>query len=287
MDTTYELLDAGDGARLERFGAVATVRPAPAARASRLAPPDAWTAADAVYHPGDRGKGGAWEARGTLPDPWAVRSAGLRMRLRLAPSGQVGLFPEQEALRERIGALLHAQAAALGEPPRVLNLFAYTGGTTLAAAAAGARVAHVDAARGVVSWARENAALNALDSAPIRWIADDARRFVTREARRGRRYDAVLLDPPTFGRGTKGESWKIERDLPGLLEACASLLSGPQSLLLLTAHTTGWRAGRLSRSLRDAFSRLPIRVESGTMELAAVSGARLPAGCWAIARPGG
>ena len=250
MPDDYELLDLDDGLKLERFGAAVVVRPAPAARGPRVLDAPAWGRAAAEYT--RRENRGEWRFRAPLPDPWVVRSAGLQYVLKATPSGQVGFFPEQTFLRERI-------VRRLDPGCRVLDLFGYTGGSTLAAAAAGAAVTHVDSARGVVRWARENAERNDLGGAPIRWIVDDAARFVAREARRGTTYDAVVLDPPSFGRGPKGEVWKIEKDLGALLAACRRNDMKPRKL---HSDCEAWLSAQVYpgnvRQLRNLMERLAI-----------------------------
>ena len=278
MDDDYELLDLDDGRKLERFGTVTVARPAPAARGPHRAERSLWESADGWY------ADGAWSFRRDPPDPWIVESAGVRLALEPRPSGQVGLFPEQEGRRRRMAENLRG---ATGEPPRVLDLFAYTGGSTLVAAAAGAAVTHVDAARGITETARRNAALNGLEKAPIRWITDDVARFVARELRRRSRYDAIVLDPPTFGRGPQGEVWKIEKHLDDLLRECAELLSDRARFVALTAHTESWTAEGLAGRLDRALTGRGGVTESGALRLEAASGATLPAGLFAWRDLGG
>jgi 23S rRNA (cytosine1962-C5)-methyltransferase len=250
--TDHELLDLGDGRQLERFGTVVLDRPCPAAAWHTVRDPAAWVAADARF---DRqGDGvGAWTTIGEALAPWQVELVGLAFELRLTDSGQVGVFPEQiptwQWLRNRATS---ADRTASDRPPEVLNLFAYTGGSTLAAAAGGARVVHVDAARSAVAWARRNAELGSLGEAPIRWIADDALDFVRRERRRGRRYDGVVLDPPSYGHGAGGRAWHLEADLPELLEACVALLAPGPAFLVLSVHTPKFGPDRLADQLRLA-----------------------------------
>lgn len=231
----YELLDFGDGRKLERFGSWIIDRPAPVAASASVTTPDAWRSAHARF---DRltEQQGRWNGRDRLPTCWTVRHGAVHFLLRPTPFGQVGLFPEQAENWEWIGR----QVGRAGRPLQILNLFAYTGGSTLAAAAAGAGVTHIDAARNVVQWARDNAHASQLDDAPIRWIAEDARKFAQRESRRGRSYDAVILDPPSYGHGPKSEVWKLEEHLPQLLETCARLTLDRLAFLLLTCHTPGF-----------------------------------------------
>lgn len=278
----YELLDFGRGAKLERFGAVTTVRPAPGATGERGLDASAW-AADAEYARAASGAG-EWRLRRGLPDPWFVRAGETEFLLAPTPSGGVGWFPEQQPLRERVAGRMRAAAQQTpgGTPgPRVLDLFGHTGGSAMAAAAAGAEVTMVDGARGTIGWARRNFERNGLAGAPIRSIAEDAVRFVEREARRGARYDAVVLDPPSFGRGPAGRTWKIERDLDGLLRSCVGLLAPEPLFLLVTAHTERWRMGDLAERLDAAAAGRPGQTGCGDLALRAPDGRRLRAGIFA------
>jgi 23S rRNA (cytosine1962-C5)-methyltransferase len=273
VDDGYQLLDAGDGRRLERFGGVVADRPAPSALEPRR-DPDAWRSADLVF---SRATG--WTGRNP-DDPWTVRLEGLTFELRATESGQLGLFPEQAPnwrwLRDQI--IMRGP----GEPNRpVLNLFGYTGAATLAMASAGASVAHVDGSRPAVGWARRNALLSGLADRPVRWLVDDAEAFVARERRRGRRYRGVVLDPPSYGHGAGGHAWRLEERLAPLLEACVALSAGTPDFALLTAHTAGFGAERLAEQLAVALGRQAADVESGEMVLVALSGARLALGAFA------
>lgn len=263
-DGRHELLDAGAGRRLERFGAVVVDRPAPQLTDPPRLGWDSWAAADGRF---DKDTG--WRWRQPPPDDWTIDLDEVALELRPAESGQVGIFPEHADhwrwLRER------ASGAA------VLNLFAYTGATTIALAKAGAAVAHVDAARTAVAWARRNAARNGLRDAPIRWLTDDAAAFADRERRRGRTYGGIVLDPPTYGHGPSGRAWRMEADLPALLDACVDTLEGP-GFVLLTSHTPTFGEDRLAVLLERSMGH---GVEAGTMELVATSGIRLPAGAYA------
>jgi len=242
----YQLLDFGHGRKLERFGAHVIDRPAPAADMIEPATPAAWKKATLRFRR-ERGNDGAWHATGELPEKWSIHHDGCQLELRPTPFGHVGLFPEQAACWDWITR----RVARARSAPRVLNLFAYTGGSTLAAAAAGAEVVHVDAAKNVVAWARRNAQQSALDAAPIRWIVEDATAFVRREVRRGNRYDALVLDPPSYGHGPKAESWKIERHLPPLLVACRDVLAERPAFILLTCHSPGFGPAELEALLAD------------------------------------
>ena len=276
----YALLDSGNGRKLERFGAYVLTRPCAQAIWRPRLPPAEWEAAHAAF---DRESGNRWHSRERLPDEWNVEVDALRFRLSGTDFGHLGIFPEQRESWRWIGERVQAaRGAAAQEPVRVLNLFAYSGGSTLAAARAGAEVCHLDASAGMVEWARANAALNALEQAPIRWIVDDAHKFLARELRRGRRYEGIILDPPSFGRGAKGEVYKIERDLPQTLDLCRQLFSAAPRFLLLSAHTPGITPVALENLLAERFKDVPGRLASGEMVLAGAAGVRpLPSGCMA------
>lgn len=276
----YALLDSGDGRKLERFGAHVLARPCAQAVWRPRLPPAEWETAHASF---DRESGNRWRGREALPPHWTIEVDGLRFRLGGTDFGHLGIFPEQRESWRWIGKLVQAARAAAGEEPvRVLNLFAYSGGATLAAARAGAEVCHLDASAGMVEWARANAALNALEQAPVRWIVDDVHKFLTREIRRGRRYEGIILDPPSFGRGAQGEVYKIERDLPRTLDLCRQLLSAAPRFLLLSAHTPGITPVVLENLLAERLEELPGQIEGGEMLLAGAEGVRpLPSGCLA------
>ena len=230
----YRLIDTKSGERLERWGNVTLIRPDP--QVIWQTPPltDLWNHADGHYHRSKSG-GGQWEYRKKPPESWQIRYRDLTFIVRPTGFKHTGLFPEQAVnwdwMTEKI--------RSAGRPVRVLNLFAYTGGATLACAAAGAEVCHVDAAKGMVQWARENAAASGLTEKPIRWIVDDCEKFIRREARRGKTYDAIIMDPPSYGRGPGGEIWKLENCIYPLVEACLDVLSPVPLFFLLNSYTTG------------------------------------------------
>ena len=267
------LVDAGGLRRLERLGERLVDRPAPAATDWRLAV-DAWSGADLRF---DVGPG--WSGGPAATSPWLVHVAGLELELRPSAAGGVGLYPEHAANVAWLERQVRATATARGAQPMVLNLFAHTGLLTLVAARAGASVAHVDAARSTVAWARRNAERNDLADRPIRWLVDDAMAFVAREARRGRRYDGIVLDPPTFGRAGRRE-WRLEAALPDLVAACAEV-AAQDAFVLLTAHTTGLEGDALQRIVAGSFSTVGRRLETVELALEAESGARLASG-WAV-----
>lgn len=282
---SYALLDSGRGRKLERVGPYLLDRQAAQAHWRPRLGPDEWKRADAVHVRSDTG-GGHWEERRKLPERWDVELEGVRAHVKLTPFGHLGLFAEHAGhwpwLRNALGAAVRARGSV-----EVLNLFAYTGAPSVACAQAGARVTHVDAARGIVDWARENAALNGLAEAPIRWIVEDCGVFLQRELRRGRRYDALILDPPSFGRGARGEVFKIENDLESLLDLCVELTGPNPACVLFTCHTPGFSPLVLENLLAERLGR-ELAVESGEMTIGEAEGGRsLPAGSYSrwSARP--
>jgi 23S rRNA (cytosine1962-C5)-methyltransferase len=322
----YQLLDFGDGRRLERFGDIVLDRPCPAAEAFGRADPDRWTTADARFE-GRENEKGRWTDRRELPERWTVSHGPLRFELKRTDFGHLGLFPEQienwqwimrtlstpptnlrsvpgegqgeGAVQKEEGRRLKgdegsgfrvqgsetrvrpSSLAPRPSPlaPKVLNLFAYTGGSTLAAAAAGAEVVHVDAAENVVAWAHRNAELSGLAQSPIRWIAEDAVKFVRRELKRGNRYDAVVLDPPSYGHGPRGEVWRLSKHLPRLLAMCGELTAGRPQFMLLTCHTPGYDAEVLSEMVKGQFLGTPAGwMKAGPLSLRSADGRQLPSG---------
>jgi 23S rRNA (cytosine1962-C5)-methyltransferase len=278
----YELLDSGSFQKLERFGSVTLSRPCAQAVWQPTLPRSIWQKATATFF---RDGGNQWRGREHLPESWSIQVDGSRFQLSSTDFGHLGIFPEQRQQWQHIRERCTAYARQHGTPARVLNLFAYSGGSTLAAAHAGAEVCHVDASKGMVEWARQNAALNDLESAPIRWIVDDVTKFLVRELRRDRRYDLLILDPPSYGRGARGEVFKIEQHLPALLRLLASLLSERPLGLLLSCHTPELTPISLRHLLSQAMP-TPGILEQGEMLLA---GARsvlpVPSGsyCWWLA----
>lgn len=230
----YECIDTGDGDKLERWGDVVLRRPDPQIIWPIRKETAAWKQADAHYHRSSSG-GGQWEMKRELPDRWVIGYD--RLRFYIKPTGfkHTGLFPEQ-AVNWR---WMMDKIAAAGRPVKVLNLFAYTGGASVACASAGAEVCHVDASKGVVQWAKENLQLSGLGQRPVRFITDDVFKFVQREERRGNKYDAIIMDPPSYGRGPSGETWKLETNLYPFVEFCVQLLSDKPLFFLINSYTTG------------------------------------------------
>jgi len=239
----YELLDSGEDKKLERFGEYVLVRPEPQARWAAALPAGRWQAANGEYVKAGSGPRGQWKFRKPIPARWGMRRENLKFWVQAAPSGHVGVFPDQACHWDWIAEVTRRAA----RPVKALSLFGHTGLATLTAAAAGAEVTHVDASRKAVAWARENQSLSGLSERPIRRIVEDALTFVRREARRGNRYDAMMLDPPKFGRGPDGEMWKLEESLPELLAACGKVLSASPVFILLNVYTTVLTQGRIEK----------------------------------------
>ncbi|MDA7951483.1 MAG: class I SAM-dependent methyltransferase [Pirellulaceae bacterium] len=274
----YELIDFGDGRKLERFGDYRLDRYSPAAEGFSRQKESVWQQADSYYRREEGGQG-RWHNERRLPSTWPLSFGKLTFLLKKTDFGHLGLFPEQLTNWQWIYQTLLTFREQEKRPARVLNLFAYTGGSTLAAALAGAEVTHVDGAKNVVTWARENSKLSALADAPIRWLTEDCTKFVARERRRGNRYDAIILDPPTYGHGPKGQPWKIEEHLSPLLENLGAILSTKVALFLLT-----WHSKTISRrSLNDQLTKtIPLdRFQQPTfspLQIPSRYGAALPSG---------
>jgi 23S rRNA (cytosine1962-C5)-methyltransferase len=277
INTGYQLLDSGNGHKLERVGGYLLVRPSPQAVWSPSLPAKRWDEADAVYIRSSTG-GGKWDFRRRLPEKWEIEYGGYRFIVKPTGFGHLGIFPEQRECWEWIFEKIRTTNRDIA----VLNLFAYTGGSTLASASAEASVCHVDASKGIVDWAKENAALSGLSGAPIRWIVDDAQKFIGKEIRRGKKYDAIILDPPSFGRGAKGEVWKIEDDITKLLKQCRELLSDKPLFLLLSCHSPGFTPLILQNLLSEMMKNTHGEVTSAEMTvIGAESGKPLPSGSYA------
>ena len=245
----YELLDCGSGEKLERWGDKLLVRPDPQAIWNTPRHHHGWKRPDGRYLRSSAG-GGSWE-KGSLPGQWQVRYKNLTFQVKPMNFKHTGLFPEQAVNWE----FAQEQIKRAGRPVSVLNLFAYTGAASVACAAARASVCHVDAAKGIVQWARENARASGLEEAPIRWIVDDCAKFVEREIRRGRRYDAIIMDPPSYGRGPTGEVWKLEDNLYPFVELCAGVLSDEPLFIIINSYTTGLAPSVLTYILETVVSR--------------------------------
>ncbi len=279
--TGYTLLDSGDMQKLERVGPYLLVRPSPQAIWSPRLDRSQWEKADGVYYRTSEG-GGHWEWRSHVKREFDLLFNTLSFEIHLTNFGHMGLFPEHAAHWGWMRDLIRKRLQRTNDRNlHVLNLFAYTGGSTLAASQAGAHVVHLDAARNVVDWARKNAHLSALDERPIRWLVDDVMKFVGRERRRNSRYHAIILDPPSFGRGPQGEVFKIEKDLLPLLEACRDLLAPNALFVLYSCHTPGFTPITMSNQLGEMVSSLRGQMECGEMTVEESKGRLLPSGTFA------
>jgi len=267
----YALIDSGAGRKLERFGEVVVDRPEPQALWTPRHPRRDWDNADAVFAGEDDEEKGRWRTMKPVPESWPVKLSGVTMLCRLASFRHLGLFPEQLPHWEW---MLKRLSEVGDEPPRVLNLFAYTGAASLLAASAGAQVTHVDASKKAIAWAKENQAASKLGSAPIRWILEDAQKFVAREVRRGKTYHVLLVDPPKFGRGPEGEVWDLFTGLPPLMKDCARLLAPSQASLVVTMYAIRASSLAFDQLCREVLSARGGRFESGELAIREQGGAR-------------
>ena len=286
----YELVDCGGFEKLERFGRYVTVRPEPQAIWHKSLPEEEWERmASAVFRrDANSEERGRWLLGAGMPEQWRIdyryRGMSLRMRLGLTSFKHVGVFPEQAENWNFIYDSVAELKARLGREPRVLNLFAYTGGASLAARSAGAEVTHVDSVRQVVTWARENMEASGLDG--IRWVVEDAMKFVRREVRRGRSYDGIILDPPAYGRGPEGEKWVLGQDIGPMLECCTRLLSATDGFLVLNLYSMGFSA-LLAKSIVGQLFPVPSAEEFGELFFYDRAEKMLPLGVFYRARDGG
>jgi len=272
----YTLIDAGGGEKLEKWGNVTVVRPDPQAFCPRSTKTD-WSNPDMYYHRSKSG-GGSWEILGkNVPESWQIGYKGLKFHIRPTGFKHMGLFPEQAVNWQWLGDKLQGAKTR----PKVLNLFAYTGGATLACLKAGASVTHIDAAKGMNRWAKDNIALSGLIDAPHRVMEDDALKFVLREGRRNSLYDGIIMDPPVFGRGPGGEMWKLEERLYELVTACTKILSPNPKFMLINAYTAGFSPTVYGNILSIATQKLGGSIAVGEIGLAAKSGVTLPCGMYA------
>jgi 23S rRNA (cytosine1962-C5)-methyltransferase len=303
--TDYELLDSGDGQKLERFGPYTFVRPEVQALWTRNLPSAKWDAAHAIFQPSGEESGGHWEFKKRVSEKWEMSyplpplhppisdfrnggtGGGLKFSAMTTPGRHLGVFPECAAHWDWMSASIHHRVHgehgenknisvnSAGSVVNILNLFGYTGLATLAAASAGAKVTHVDASKKSVTWARENQSLSDLDDKPVRWIVDDALKFVEREGRRGIKYDGIILDPPKFGRGPKGEVWEVYKSLPELLSACRAVLSDRPLFVVLTVYAVKLPAIHIHYALEEMTKGLGGTVECGELVTQEKSAGRL------------
>jgi 23S rRNA (cytosine1962-C5)-methyltransferase len=266
----YELIDSGEGRRLEKFGKYALDRPDPEVLWKKSLPETEWQKADARFD-------GNWVNKNSVPEKWQIDVNDLKFWLKLTPFKHTGLFPEQMWEWDYIGKLISETT----NKPNVLNLFAYTGAATMFAAKAGAKVTHVDASRPAITWANENRELNGMNDAPVRWIIDDAITFTGREAKRGVKYDAIIMDPPVYGHGPTGKPWDFGKDYPKLLENCKSILSNNPLFILVNAYAISTSPTTLQNTLWDYFGDLQGSIDSGELTLKEKSAGRLlSTGIW-------
>lgn len=254
--THHALVDSGGGRKLERYGQRLLIRPEPQCLWAPRLPEDAWAGAGAVFEPADDEEGGRWRFTGAMSETWPMAWRDIRFHARFTAFRHLGVFPEHAANWGWLSARVKSRPGL-----KVLNLFGYTGVASLAAATAGAAVTHVDASKRAVGWAKENAALSGLADAPIRWLIEDARKWVAREVRRGTRYDGIVLDPPKHGRGPGGEVWRLYEDLPDLIAGCAALLDDDASFLLLNAYSERLTGLALAHLTAEA-----LRPRAGTID---------------------
>jgi 23S rRNA (cytosine1962-C5)-methyltransferase len=272
----YELLDSGNGKKLERYGPYTFERPEHQAVWRPALTEEAWRRADAVFEPGGGESGGDWRFKRRLRSPWQMGYKGLKFLAHTSGSRHMGVFPEQAAHWDWMEALIKESLARQPERPiNALNLFGYTGVATLAAARAGCRVTHVDASKKAIGQARHNQALSGLEQRPIRWLVDDAFKFVQREVRRGNRYEGIILDPPKFGRGPQGQVWEFFESLPHLLDGCRQLLDQPALFVVITAYAIRASALSVYYALDEMLAGRPGRLSAGELALVERSGGRL------------
>ena len=267
----YEQLDSGDGLKLERFGPYRFVRPEVQAIWKRGLPESAWRDVHGVFQPTSEESGGHWDIKKAVPDKWQMTYKGIRFDVMTTPGRHLGVFPEVAAHWDWTAALIEKAA----RPVKVLNLFGYTGLASLVAAKAGASVTHVDASKKSVTWARDNQILSGLEQKPIRWIVDDALKFVERETRRGAKYDGIILDPPKFGRGPKGEIWEVYESLPALLQVCRAVLSDSPLFVALTMYAIRASGVHLYQSLDEMLSPFNGKTDAGELVMREKSRGRL------------
>lgn len=275
----YELLDCSDGERLERWGNITLVRPDPQVIWNTPKKHSAWRKADAVYHRSSSG-GGKWEIKNKIPAFWQINYNDLSFNVKNMGFKHTGIFPEQAVNWDYTVNLIRKA----DKPVKVLNLFAYTGGATIACLKAGAEVVHVDASKGMVQWAKENAVISGVADRKVRWIVDDCVKFVQREIRRGNKYDIIIMDPPSYGRGPGGEVWKLENEVYSFVELCSQVLSDDPIMVLINSYTTGLSPSVMQYILGSVISpRFGGKVESDEIGLPVTqTGMILPCGASAI-----
>jgi len=283
MASHYQLLDSGNFRKLEQVGPFRLVRPSPSAVWEPALPEKEWKKFDAEFVRYSDGNGD-WKVNNPeIKKPWAVKIQGITFQMKLTGFGHLGIFAEQEANWLQIREIIERTQPTKEKPFRVLNLFAYTGGSTLFAAAAGAEVVHLDASKTSVAWARENAELSGLKDCPVRWIVDDVQEFVEKEIRRGRTYHGIILDPPSYGRGQKNQVWKIEDHLTPLLKNLKKIMDADFGFMLLSSHSPGYTPVSLENQLKQICGAgLKAEFVSGEMVIHSEAGMALPSGAYSL-----
>jgi 23S rRNA (cytosine1962-C5)-methyltransferase len=267
----YELLDSGDGLKLERFGNYIFSRPESQAMWSRALPASAWSNAHAVFQPSGEESGGHWDFKKKVDEKWIMQYGRLKFWAMTTPGRHLGVFPEVASHWD----FMMDSVRTANKPPNVLNLFGYTGLASLAAASAGANVTHVDASKKSVAWARENQTLSGLGDKPIRWIVEDAVKYVQREEKRGVKYDGIILDPPKFGRGPKGEIWEVYKSLPNLLDMCRACLSDKPLFVIVTVYAVRASAIHVAQAVQEMMKKYKGEINSGELVTRETSADRL------------
>ncbi len=258
----YELIDSGNGEKLERFGKFVLSRPDPQALWEKGLGKEAWSKADAVYAKDDEKAG--WKYRGKIDDKWSIDFAGIKFFIKPTPFKHVGIFPEQASNWQWLEQIIKN---INGEQPEVLNLFGYTGGASLISAKSGAKVVHIDSSKSAIAWGRENAEASGLADKPIRWILEDARTFVEREIKRERKYDGIIMDPPAFGHGPDNEVWKIEQDFIELVNNCFKILKEKPSFFLINGYSAGYSALAYENLLKPLLDKFGGEIEIGELAI--------------------
>jgi 23S rRNA (cytosine1962-C5)-methyltransferase len=257
----YELLDSGDGLKLERFGKYIFSRPESQAMWSRALSATEWQNAHAVFQPSGEESGGHWDFKKKVDEKWAMSYGDLKFWAMTTPGRHLGVFPEVASHWD----FMADSVRKAGRQPNILNLFGYTGLASLAASAAGAQVTHVDASKKSVGWARENQSLSGLSDRPIRWVVEDAVKYVQREAKRGVKYDGIILDPPKFGRGPKGEIWEVYKSLPNLLDMCRACLSDNPLFVIVTVYAVRASAIHVAQAMDEMMKKYKGEIDSGEL----------------------
>ena len=274
----YELIDSGEGEKLERFGDFVLRRPDPQALWKKNLAPKEWADASASFT--REGSGGKWIFKKDVPKIWNIEFGGLKLKISPTPFKHTGLFPEQLSNWQWVEEII-SKAKGERKEINVLNLFGYTGGASLSAAKAGANVCHVDASKSAISWGKENAELSGLTEAPIRWILEDAFEFVRKEIRRGKKYDGIIMDPPAFGHGPDGEVWKIEESFVLFLDECKKLLTDNPLFFLVNGYAAGYSPIAYGQNINDLKEKYGGEIEEGELLIAEKGGRMLPCGIFA------